>query len=152
MYESSIETNQLLQTETHVGNQNLLTNIKYQEISEAIRSWNKYFSFEKKNSNANSNCVIKPWMAIKISWKTYYIFDFFIYSSGCTFFLRKQILRLKKLLHHLHKSSCPLFSGHAVFCTLIQMSDNILIFTWLINSTRCKNANERKSLVIVVSS
>lgn len=48
MYESSIETNQLLQTETHVGNQNLLTNIKYQEISEAIRSWNKYFSFEKK--------------------------------------------------------------------------------------------------------
>lgn len=101
----------------------------------------------KKKQYQKQPCQIS--MAIKFSWKTYHIYDFlYIYNYGCTFFLRKQILSTKWLLHHLHESSCTLFSGHAGFPYSNSMSDNILIFTWLINSTRCQNANERKSLIV----
>lgn len=135
--------NTKLKTNTYVTNI-----VEHQEILEEIRSGNKYFWFKKKKKQYQKQpCQIS--MAIKISWKTYHIYDFlYIYNYGCTFFLRKQILSIKWLLHHLHESSCTLFSGHAVFPYFNSMSDNILIFTWLINSTRCQNANERKSLIV----
>lgn len=134
--------NTKLKTNTYVTNI-----VEHQEILEEIRSGNKYFWFLKK-SNTKSNRVKFLWQQ-KFSWKTYHIYDFlYIYNYGCTFFLRKQILSTKWLLHHLHESSCTLFSGHAGFPYSNSMSDNILIFTWLINSTRCQNANERKSLIV----
>lgn len=126
--------NTKLKTNTYVTNI-----VEHQEILEEIRSGNKYFWFKKKK--AIPKATVSNFYGNKNFLKD-------IYNYGCTFFLRKQILSTKWLLHHLHESSCTLFSGHAVFPYSNSMSDNILIFTWLINSTRCQNANERKSLIV----
>lgn len=77
MHESSIvkkkpvneNRNTKLKTNTYVTNI-----VEHQEILEEIRSGNKYFWFKKKKQYQKQPCQIS--MAIKISWKTYHIYDF----------------------------------------------------------------------------